>query len=602
MQKIELKAQWIWCEENKRVNDFVVFRKEFELDEVPNSAVSYIGVDTRYWLKINGKSVVKEGGLFRESMPGSGYVDEVDIAKYLKIGKNKIEILAWFYGRGGRNNVNSGFAGLIFECEAIGVYSDSSFLCQRHPAYYTPEDHESSYLYGGGNVGFDNTKPLGKFLPATVYENVWGETYLRPIPLFRYEKPKKYNGKLPYGMWYIATFEVVGKQGEKIRVYSDRYVTNGGPGDEDNVYKNYFHEFTLKEGRNKLSTINPVFGEKICFSREVENVRYIETGYDCDILKLETFEDPLLNRLVKKAARTLYVCMRDNFMDCPDRERGQWIGDVSVQVPQVFYLLSENAVLLVKKAIYDFINNRKGDVLMGNVPGENFLELPAQSLNAISEWGMIAKYVEHSGDTEILKDCFEPMVRYLKLYEMDQDGLVAHREGGWAWVDHLYNYDTAVIENCWYYSALKFAVKTAGIIQDHSYDGFLQERIASMEKKFDEKFWKGEYYSSSEVVDDRANALAVLSGLCGKEKYGLIRKILIKVFNASVYMENYVLLALCEMGYLEDAYKRMVSRYYNLAVNENSTLWEDFFVLGTKNHAWSGAPATIAYQYFLKNK
>ena len=69
------------------------------------------------------------------------------------------------------------------------------------------------------------------------------------------------------------------------------------------------------------------------------------------------------------------------------------------------------------------------------------------------------------------------------------------------------------------------------------------------EKKFDEKFWKGEYYSSSEVVDDRANALAVLSGLCGKEKHGLIRKILIKVFNASVYMENYALLALCEMGY-----------------------------------------------------
>ncbi|MFR1476076.1 MAG: hypothetical protein ACLSB9_10210 [Hydrogeniiclostridium mannosilyticum] len=43
----------------------------------------------------------------------------------------------------------------------------------------------------------------------------------------------------------------------------------------------------------------------------------------------------------------------------------------------------------------------------------------------------------------------------------------------------------------------------------------------------------------------------------------------------------------------------MASRYYNLAVNENSTLWEDFFILGTTNHAWSGAPATIAFRYFL---
>lgn len=63
-------------------------------------------------------------------------------------------------------------------------------------------------------------------------------------------------------------------------------------------------------------------------------------------------------------------------------------------------------------------------------------------------------------------------------------------------------------------------------------------------------------------------------------------------------MENYVLWALCKMGYIRDAYRRMVSRYYNLATNENSTLWEDFYILGTKNHAWSGAPLSIAFKYF----
>ena len=36
----------------------------------------------------------------------------------------------------------------------------------------------------------------------------------------------------------------------------------------------------------------------------------------------------------------------------------------------------------------------------------------------------------------------------------------------------------------------------------------------------------------------------------------------------------------------------------SLIVNENSTLWEDFFQLGTKNHAWSGAPLTIVSKYF----
>ena len=64
-------------------------------------------------------------------------------------------------------------------------------------------------------------------------------------------------------------------------------------------------------------------------------------------------------------------------------------------------------------------------------------------------------------------------------------------------------------------------------------------------------------------------------------------------------MENYVLQALCEMGYKEEAFRRMLCRYQPLIDNENSTLWEDFFHLGTKNHAWSGAPGTILMRYFV---
>jgi hypothetical protein len=52
------------------------------------------------------------------------------------------------------------------------------------------------------------------------------------------------------------------------------------------------------------------------------------------------------------------------------------------------------------------------------------------------------------------------------------------------------------------------------------------------------------------------------------------------------------------MGYREDAFKRMMCRYQPLIDSDNSTLWEDFFHLGTHNHAWSGAPATILLRYF----
>ena len=93
---------------------------------------------------------------------------------------------------------------------------------------------------------------------------------------------------------------------------------------------------------------------------------------------------------------------------------------------------------------------------------------------------------------------------------------------------------------------------------------------------------------------ETAGASGNAAGVCPPERYPLIRQVLLSVYNSSIYMENYVLVALCEMGYLTEAKRRMTTRYYNLAMNENSTLWEDFNILGTRNHAWSGAPATLA--------
>ena len=141
----------------------------------------------------------------------------------------------------------------------------------------------------------------------------------------------------------------------------------------------------------------------------------------------------------------------------------------------------------------------------------------------------------------------------------------------------------------------------ADILGDNRFDAFISERMEAIERCFEERYWDKEKncYSSGYLVDDRANAMAVLSKLCPEEHYNEIRYILTSVFNSTTYMENYVLSALCEMGYTSDAFKRMMCRYQPLIDNENSTLWEDFFHLGTRNHAWSGAPATILMKYFV---
>lgn len=616
-------AKWIWTQDNLTPDQKVVVQKKFSVSDYCESAFAYVACDTKFWLWMNGQMVAFEGGVFRESRKGCGYAEKIDLAPYLKPGENTLSALVWFYGNGGRNNTNSGEAGFIFKCEALGLYSNSGFLIANHPAFVKTNPPHPAYLYGGDNIGFDANLDIGDFTSAdfealgfaqaTEYPNrVWGDMIESPLPLLKlYPKKELHFEKtdfgavavFPYAMTMTVSFELLAEGGEMVDIRTDRYTVNGGPGDESNSYNGHRIEYICKKGDNKFECLMYLYGEKIILTFpetvKLEKLYVTENGYDTKQVGSFTTEDPLFNRLMDKSIRTLYVCMRNNFMDCPDRERGQWIGDVSVQVPQVFFVFDENAKKLLKKAVCDFIYLRKGDVLVGNVPGENFSELPGQSLVAISEFGLVGEYYHYSHDEEIPQLVLEPAVNYLKLWDIDETGLVVPRCGNWRWFDHLYNVDEAVLENCLYVSAAKYALKMAEVCGNHTYDAFLKERIGILSESIERHFWKGEYYASGGFVDDRANAIAVLSGICPKERYHAIRKILLTVSNATPYFERFVLTALCEMGYVKDAYKRMMSRYYNLAVNENSTLWEDFFILGTKNHAWSGSPLEIAFKYIL---
>ena len=64
------------------------------------------------------------------------------------------------------------------------------------------------------------------------------------------------------------------------------------------------------------------------------DVAYYESGYDVQLTKAFHCDVPALSTLWKKAQRTLYVNMRDNFMDCPDRERSQLEWQIQGEIPQ----------------------------------------------------------------------------------------------------------------------------------------------------------------------------------------------------------------------------------------------------------------------------
>lgn len=621
-------ANVIWHNQPQHPNDWALLYRAFTLSSVPERVETVVAVDTKYWLHVNGVPVVHEGGLNRESLPGMGYCDVLDLAPYLVPGTNRVSVLAWYWGNGGRNSVDSGAPGFLLSAPAIGLATDARWRACRHPAFFNADPPHPAYLYGGHDIAFDAR--LDRFrtfdpdfdehtLPAAIERKTsFGKMVQRPIPLFSLSKEQTYQtvetvpeedsterrlykAHLPWHLHVCPTLHVRAQGGECIRIQTDRYTIPGGPGDDTNRYNGHKLQYVCREGQQTFSSPYWLTGETVFYSIpdsvEILQLGYRETRYDTEIAGRFHCGDPMMDTLWRKAARTLLVCMRENFMDCPDRERGQWIGDVSVQVPQVYLALDRRADALVEKAIRDFLFLRQGDVLVGNVPGIHFSELPAQSLCAIGEYGMLAEFWRHTGNKSLLRAAFEPIVSYLKCWETDERGLIRTRDGNWAWYDHLFNVDTAVLDNTWYTSALRFALTMADTLADHRFDAFLQERLQGIETAFHDAFWQGHGYGSTPMMDERANAMAVLSGLAGKETWPVIHRVLIAVQTCTPYMERFVLEALCRMGHIGDAVRRIRQRYADMAHSPDSTLWEDFHFFGTRNHAWSGAPLGILSRY-----
>lgn len=68
-------------------------------------------------------------------------------------------------------------------------------------------------------------------------------------------------------------------------------------------------------------------------------------------------------------------------------------------------------------------------IVVGNVHRDNFSELPAKSLNAISEVGMSANHYANAKDINILHVAFEPVISYIKLWKKGEDGFIVNRPG-----------------------------------------------------------------------------------------------------------------------------------------------------------------------------
>jgi hypothetical protein len=106
------------------------------------------------------------------------------------------------------------------------------------------------------------------------------------------------------------------------------------------------------------------------------------------------------------------------------------------------------------------------------------------------------------------------------------------------------------------------------------------------------------------LLKPSSQALAVVSGIAGKDKYPALLDVFKTEEHASPYMEKYVLEALFKMGQVDFAIERMKKRYGDMVNHPDyTTLFEGWGIGeqgyggGTANHSWSGGPLTVLSQY-----
>ncbi len=628
-------AKWITSPECKNeANTWICFRKDISLQKVPKQALAAIAADSKYWLWINGRLVVFEGGLKRGPSPEDTYYDEVDLAPYLKKGTNKIAVLLWYFGKDGFSHKSSGKAGLLFDLhsDACSILSDGSWQTMIHPSILPWDGIQPNFRLSESSLYFDGRKePLGwnqgtgnTGLWVSALEmgtppcQPWNNLELRPIPMWKDYGLKDYVNhsdipsvstgdpivcKLPSNLQVTPWLKIQSKSGEIIEIQTDHL--NGGG--EPNVMAKYITRDGLQEYEN-LGWMN---GEKVTYSIpkgvKIIGLKYRETGYNTEFTGSFRCSDDFFNQLWSKACRTLYVTMRDNYMDCPDRERAQWWGDEVIEGGEAFYAFDPQGQLLHRKGMYELIKWQKPDgVLFSPVPAGNWdKELPDQSLASIGYYGFWNYYMQ-MGDKQVIADLYDGVVRYMRVWELNDRNTLVYRCGGWDWADWGEHIDMELIQNAWYYLALKGTANMAECLGKKEDAASWNRKMEVFKTAFDKTFWNGKEYRSATYTgktDDRGQALAVVAGLADEAKYPLLFDILKAHEHASPYMEKYVIEALFKMG--QDAYglERMKKRFGPMVHDpENSTLWEvwgqgvDGFLGGTTNHAWSGGGLTILSQ------
>ncbi len=634
-------VKWYTTEDFLKLSPLNVFGKEYSFDapksEIQNyhclcrseyiyggnkSVLMKITADDYYKLYINGEYVT-EGPA--PSYHTSRFYNEIDITPFLREGKNTVAAHIYYQGlinrvwQSGDNRF--GIACLVNGENLTWKYKRLHAFSGHTMGYDTAfsEDFDSRlYDENWKTADFDDSD----WVPMTekTHDYTFCPQSSKQLSVYSLVPEAKIGNVYDFGSEVVGCLKIKakGKSGDTITIRCGEELNGDGSVRYDiRAYCKYEETWTLSSG------------ECIYENYEYKAFRYVELlSGEAEILSFEVlarhypFDDNfcVLRSDDKTLVDIFNICKnavkwgsQEGFLDCPTREKGQYLGDTFVIAHSQLILTGDNSLL--RKAIDDFAKTSQICKGLMAVSSSSLMQEIADYSLIFGE--LLLLDYNFSGDKEFLKkyyDTAKNVILYFEQFENEQGLLCAVSEKSnlvdWP-VNLRDDYDFSLtnpvtstephnVINAYYIGAIKTLNEIESILgYDKSFDA---ERLSSA---FNKTFFDGKLYRDREKSLHRSlhsNALPLYFGLAPSEaKETIIDFIMEKGFSCGVYMSYFVLKALTRNGRLREAYELIVNEsehgWVNMLREDASCCFEAWGKEQKFNtslcHPWASAPVII---------
>ena len=598
-------------------NLHAVFSKAFCIDEAFENARIKISADDYFRLYINGEFV---GQGPAPSYSFAYNYNEFDIKSYLNSGENEIRVIVYYQGLinrvwvSGDNKV--GLIADVFIDDELALATDKSWKYQIDESFIESETvgYETAFLENR-----DLRIPLAKAKnPVEVNHGYIFKS--EPFPAVQVT-PKKaepvikgntyfYDFKQEY-VCNIKTNACCDEAGKRLIIRCAEELDENGELRFDMRCGVKYEEYCiLDKGENTIEQF------------DYKALRYLEItadeGIEIDaeiLIRHYPFSDFCFETANKKLNSVLNLCKntvllgaQEAFVDCPTREKGQYLGDAFISGFAHYYLTKD--CRLLKKALEDFANSIK-------LCGSFLAVAPCAYHQEIADYSLlfsnaVYKYFRLTNDIEFLKKML-PAAKFINSYYSefeDTDGLLINADSQWNLVDWPegarddYEFsEKHCVLNAYYINSIineENIKKALGIA--------FESRAEALIKSFNYVFLNSEtglYTDNPNSVHSslHSNMLPLAFGISRDNR---IADYLIKRgMQCSVYMSYFYLKALCVSGRSAEALAFITSKdkhsWLNMINEGATTLFEAWSKDEKWNtslfHPWGASPLLIYFEH-----